>query len=207
MVSKKVVFLLDISGSMAVKDQLPEEASPEPRGSTTAVKDRRKKAKKDEEKPDPEDIPDSRRRLRRVQKELIAVIHKLPPQTSFNIITFNHEIRHFRNQLIMATDANKRRASKFVRDFVAEGETWTDAALEAAFDVAGVNTIFLLSDGAPRRNDTLLHIKPILNWMRDANRFRRIRIHTVGFKQAGSNLKRFMKKLATQNHGLYKELK
>jgi hypothetical protein len=79
--------------------------------------------------------------------------------------------------------------------------------LWAAFDVSDATTIFLLSDGAPRRGDKPMDVDPILAKVREDNRFRRVRIHTVGFLQAGSNLRKFMTRLAAQNQGHYKELR
>lgn len=207
--TKKMLFLLDVSGSMEIKDPLPEEAKdPDKDKGKTVVNDPKKRKKKEEEEAKKE-IPDSRMRLRRVQKELIAVIDKLPPDTLFNIITFNHEIKTWKNEgnLVPANNVNKTQAKKFIRDFSAQGETYTDYALRDAFDVSGIDTIFLLSDGAPRRKNKLLDPNRITQWVRESNRFRRIRIHTVGFEQAGSNLRRFMSKVARQNNGVYKELR
>ncbi|MEE8141568.1 MAG: VWA domain-containing protein, partial [Planctomycetota bacterium] len=188
--TKRVVFVLDISGSMSKKDPLPEEEG-----------DARNKRNK------PANIPDSRQRLRRVQKELINVITKLPQDTQFNIITFNHEIGFFRESLVPASSTNKSRAIAFVRAFQAEGETHTDAALRAVFDLPGIDAIFLLSDGAPRRNDRLLDIDPIIRWVRQENRFRRVRLNTVAFQQGGKTMRRFMRQLAQYNNGQYKELR
>ncbi|MFQ5654395.1 MAG: hypothetical protein ACE5GW_06660 [Planctomycetota bacterium] len=200
----RVVFILDVSDSMKIKDPLPEEpgagGKKDPRGTGVG------RGKK-EKKPDPRDLPASRMRLTRVQKELIAVLRKLPPTTRFNIVTFNHEIGTFQEGLVMAGSSNKQRAIEFVRGFNATGETWTDQALEVAFGIPEVVAFFLLSDGAPRRNNQLLPIEPILEWVREENRFRRIRVNTVGFLQAGSNLRRFMRRLAHQNNGQYKELR
>lgn len=206
--AEKVIFLLDISGSMAIKDPMPEETargSAGPRRGRTGVGSLKKKKKK--EKPAQSEIPDSRMRLKRVQKELIKVITKIPAQTRFNIITFNHKIGKFEKHLVPATEGFKARAIDFVRGFQPQGETYTDDALRAAFENSEVTTIFLLSDGAPRRNNQLLPIQPILDWVHEQNRFRRVRLNTVGFKQAGSNLKKFMRLLAAQNHGHYEELR
>lgn len=201
--TKRFLFLLDVSGSMSKKDPLPED---EPDGSsggaTTSVGGKKKK-----EPPTQDEIPDSRRRLSRVQKELIGVISKLPPDVHFNIITFNHEIGAWQTALVNATDRNKRAAIEFVEAFRAEGETHTDEALAKAFENANINTIFLLSDGAPRRDNTLLDTDPILQWVRDQNRFRRIRIHSVTFEQCGGKLRQFMKDLSRQNQGVYTELR
>ena len=75
------------------------------------------------------------------------------------------------------------------------------------FGAPGLRAIFLLADGAPRGDNQLQETQPILQWVREANRFRRIRINTVGFAQAGKNLRNFMGELARQNNGEYIELR
>ena len=47
----------------------------------------------------------------------------------------------------------------------------------------------------------------VLEWLREANRFSRIRIHTIGFEQAGKSMRKFLKRVAVQNHGEYRELR
>jgi hypothetical protein len=49
--------------------------------------------------------------------------------------------------------------------------------------------------------------EPILDWIQEANRFSRVRIHTIGFEQAGATMRKFMKAIAKQNHGEYVELR
>ena len=106
-----------------------------------------------------------------------------------------------------ASSRHKREAISYVRNFEAQGETWTDHALREAFGAPNLRAIFLLSDGAPRRDNQLLDTGPILNWVREANRFRRVRLNTVGFSQAGKKLRSFMENLARQNNGEFIELK
>jgi len=182
--SKQPLFLLDVSGSMLKRDPLPEEGK---------------------EGGEP---PESRERLRRVQTELIRVIQGLDPATTFNIITFSHKITVFSEQPVAATKTTKERATHFIDGFRAEGETYTDTALERAFAMKEkIDTIFLLSDGAPRREDKLLDVGPILEMVRRENRFKKIIINTVGFEQAGTKLRAFMSELARQNNGAHKELR
>ncbi|MCI0652299.1 MAG: hypothetical protein L0Z55_10495 [Planctomycetes bacterium] len=210
--AKKVLFLLDISGSMLIKDPLPEEGGDgrtpgEDDGPTTGVVDR-KKGKKKQPEPNQDDIPEARMRLRRVQAELVRVLEELPADIDFNIITFNHKIGCFREGgLIPANNANKAQAIQFVKGFNPEGETHTDEALDAAFKLSAVTVIYLLSDGAPRRGDKLLDTKPIYDFILRENRFRRIRINTIGFMQAGGNLKEFLQKVARYTAGKYVELR
>ncbi len=208
-VAPRIIFLLDVSGSMSKKDPLPEEplaeGEKEGKGPRTGVS-----GKKKEKPPEPkqEDIPLSRMRLKRVQQELIQVLHDLPEYVHFNIITFNHKIGHFKESgLVPASAATKQSAITYVQDFAPEGETHTDEALQAAFDIQEVNTIYLLSDGAPRRGDKPLPFEPIWDWVKINNRFRRIKINTIGFEQEGDNLKKFLKRVALLTRGNYTELK
>ncbi|OUU22740.1 MAG: hypothetical protein CBC13_07210 [Planctomycetia bacterium TMED53] len=201
-VAKNVVFLLDVSGSMEKIDELPEEpGGNSPGGRGTGV------GAPEIEKPKDSASNPARQRLKRVQNELIRTIEKLPDDVMFNIITFNHEIKSLAQGLKKATSRNKREAINYVKNFQAQGETWTDHALREAFSASNLRAIFLLSDGAPRRDNTLLETGPILQWVREANRFRRVRLNTVGFAQAGKSLRAFMRSLAKQNNGEYIELK
>ncbi|MEE2858077.1 MAG: VWA domain-containing protein [Planctomycetota bacterium] len=200
--AKNVLFLLDVSGSMEVIDDLPENPGDAAGGGGgTGVNN-----------PDgsPKPTPaqqESRQRIRRVQNELIRTIEKLPDDVRFNIITFNHEIHAMSKNLVVASSRRKKEAIQYVRKFDAQGETWTDHALRKAFGSANLKAIFLLSDGAPRRDNKLLDTVPILRWVREANRFRRIRVNTIGFEQAGRKLRTFMRSLAIQNNGQYIELR
>ncbi|RTZ89346.1 MAG: hypothetical protein DSY81_00965 [Bacillota bacterium] len=202
--AKNVLFLLDVSGSMEVVDDLPEDPGDAPGGGGgTDVGN-------PDGSPKPTPTPaqqESRQRIRRVQNELIRTIEKLPGDVRFNIITFNHEVHAMSKNLVLASARRKREAIQYVRKFNAQGETWTDHALREAFGAANLKAIFLLSDGAPRRDNKLLDTVPILRWVREANRFRRIRVNTVGFEQAGRKLRVFMRSLAVQNNGQYIELR
>ncbi len=202
--AKNVLFLLDVSGSMEVVDDLPEDPGDGAGGSGgTGVGN-------PEDSPTPTPAPaqqESRQRIRRVQNELIRTIEKLPDDVRFNIITFNHEIHAMSKNLVVASSRRKKEAIQYVRKFNAQGETWTDHALREAFGSANLKAIFLLSDGAPRRDNKLLDTIPILRWVREANRFRRIRVNTIGFEQAGKKLRAFMRSLAIQNNGQYIELR
>ena len=205
-VAKNVIFLLDVSGSMQIVDVLPEDpgdAAGGGGGAATGVGG-------EGDTPKPAPTPgqkESRQRIRRVQDELIRTIEKLPPDVQFNVISFNHKIQVMSKGLVRASSRRKREAIQYVRNFNAEGETWTDHALREAFGARGLRAMFLLSDGAPRRDNKLLDTTPILQWVREANRFRRVRINTVGFAQAGKNLRNFMADLAKQNNGEYIELR
>ena len=97
----------------------------------------------------------------------------------------------------------------------ASGVTKTDKALEKAFEVKGANTFYLLSDGSPTYDDGKVlpdkaktpegpSLQKILEMVRDKNKFRRVKIFTLGF--VGAN-RRFMQDLADQNYGKYRDIK
>ena len=210
--SKKLLFVLDISESMKKKDPLPEESG-EPgkpgsdTGRTSVAKNGKTPKETPPEPPKQEDIPESRQRLARLQKELVGVIEKLPSDTHFDIVIFNNTVELFRPELFDASKINKQRAIEFVRNLRPSGDTHTDEALDKAFEFRDIDSIFLLSDGAPRKDNVLLETAPIVAKVRDTNRFRRIRIFTVGFEQMGKSLRDFMKALAYQNNGSYRGLR
>lgn len=211
--AEKIVFLLDVSLSMAIRDPAPEEIEDpkgegQGQGGTSVPKPKEEEEGEDpSEEPVPTDIPVSRERLHRVKAELIQTIERLPEKTQFTIIIFNHQIQAFSEDLLPATDRNKQKAIEFVQGMQPDGETWTDHALVRAFETPGLRAIFLLSDGAPRRNEVLLPTEPILQWVAEANRFARVRIHTVGFEQAGKSMRKFLRAIAFKNNGKYTELR
>ncbi len=202
----RVVFIIDVSGSMEKKDPPPEvEEEEKPEGRTVVVSGKKKKKKKI----DPATLPLSRQRLYRVKQELISTIENLPEHVFFTIESFSHKVQFLDDKpgLIQATPANKLRAISWVRKMRPEGETFTDVAFERAFEeIPGMDTIIFLSDGAPRRNNEPIPEDQVLRKIMEANRFSKCRIHAIGFKQSGSNLRRFLTKLARQHDGTFTQL-
>ena len=89
----------------------------------------------------------------------------------------------------------------------AESETWSDTAFEEGLArVAGVDTIYFLSDGQPYRDGKHLGLRNVADSVKTLNRFVKSRVHTIGFRQAGDNLQNFLKVLALENDGTYTAL-
>ena len=108
-----------------------------------------------------------------------------------------------------ATEKSKKDAVKFIEELKAEGVTHTDDALDAAFTDFAVDTIYLITDGAPThvgsRSDQLPPdatriIAYIHRRVSEVNYFRGVRIFTLGFPEAEES---FLKKLAAENAGDY----
>jgi hypothetical protein len=144
-------------------------------------------------------------RIDRAKAELIRLIDELPINTYFNIIAFGSRPVAWRRRLEPVGDANVLAAKQFVDALRPEGATAADLALAAAFDANSVaDTIYFLSDGEPSRDGiNLLPIAPLLAQIEGANRFHRIIIHTLGFGRQGEQ---FMKLLSEQNGGQYRRI-
>ena len=217
--SDKVVFLIDISGSMEKRDPpMPEEEkkapAPAPSGRTVVRKDPKTEAREardqaEKKKQNAEAGPE-RERLFRVKQELTRLIRGLPQNVNFTVGSFNHEVA-FMNEpprLMPATPDNKRRAEDWVKAMKANGETWTDTIMQRALtEIPDVDTIFLLSDGCPYRNGANIPPDQVRDGIKVLNRFVKARINTIGFAQEGANLQRFLKAVAAEHEGKYTALR
>lgn len=198
--SKRIVYVLDLSGSME-----------KPIGGGGVVSPR-----------DGEEERASGPKIEIAKNELKNAIRKLPEDALFNIITFNHLVKRWEPKLIKATQANKNKAYLFIRGIKASGSTFTYGALKEAFNMAGmgandpnyksgVDTIFLLSDGAPTDQSfpqsKLMDIDKILTAVKQWNSLSKVIIHAIAIdvNTQGSSFIRFMKQLADENGGKYIE--
>jgi hypothetical protein len=183
--SKKVVFILDVSGSMEIKDPVDEQGR---RGKWV-----------DPKNPDYHKIPVERMRMYRLKEAMVALIKDLPEDTQFTIVTFSSEIRTWQAKLVPCNAKNKGDAIDFAKGMTPQGFTWTDTAIEEAFKILDANTFYLFSDGIPQRGSGQ-HIdrQEILEKVRQLNRTRKVKIYTNGFGEAD---RAFMDQLAKENGG------
>ncbi len=180
-VSKRILFIIDVSGSMAAEDP--------PAGDKQGGK-----------------------RIERAKAELVKVVSALNPKYKFNIIAYSDGVRSWQKaRIVPATPANRQSAIKWVQGMQPAGFTRTDKALEEGFKNNEINTIFLLSDGAPQKDMnpyTPAEIEGIVEQVRNANKFRHVRVETFGFdavaaSPGGNVFVDFLKKLADENDGEY----
>ena len=217
--SDRILFIIDTSSSMKLptKNQNPAEKWKPPEGPTTPG---------DNDAPPPPPPPEeilSGPKIKVAQHELKKAIEKLPPSSMFNIIAFNTGVFPWRDKMQKADEKTKKDAQKWVRALEPKGITYIDGALRLAFRMAGlasfdkayptvnIDTIVLLSDGAPTTDniddvDKNGHVKLmdkeiILEHVRKWNRHRRVIIHCIGVDmQAGIEL---LQILALENGGKY----
>ncbi len=196
--SKRVVFILDISGSMLAKD-IPGEHGE--KGRTV--------------RPDETEIwntiPEGRMRMVRLREAMKACIESLPEDTKFTIVTFGTGANLWNESLVPATPAVKQQAIDYIMGIEPRGFTWTDTALELAFSVPEANTFYLFSDGIPQRDvdpatkqSIFIDRDEICEKVKELNRLRKVKIHTIGIGEADPH---FMARLAAENGGTVTILK
>jgi hypothetical protein len=201
--SDRVMFVIDISASMTTEDEPPEPSDKATSG--PAAKGKTAVARKPEKPKEPRKKRPERERIVRVKAELVRAVGELEPTTNFGIISFNHEVSSLwaSRTLKPATPENKTAAIQWVKELQASGATRTDLALEEALSIPEVDSIYLLTDGAPKGMDNLkMPIEPILQRAKELNRFVKARIHTISFQQIrDKNMVRFCRELSLQNDG------
>ncbi|MFH1421949.1 MAG: hypothetical protein ABIH42_04460 [Planctomycetota bacterium] len=216
--SDRIIFVIDVSGSMTVADPPPEAWVPDRdlgKLETTAVDEEEKKKKEKELEEIKKNWEKERQRIYRVKKELVRVIDSLDKSVKFNIIAFSDQISSWKDKLQPASSGNMSNAKAWVEALNADGLTCTDGAIREAFKDKDVDTVVLLSDGAPTHiggegraewgghQDSMAIIGSIYSWLEENNKFRKVTIHTIGFK--GANFE-FMEKLAKDNNGTFRDI-
>jgi VWA domain-containing protein len=184
--SARVMFVLDTSGSMDWRMNVKE-------GMLASRADR--------------SLP---RKIERARAELIRAIESLDESCRFSIVTYGTKTDAFNRRLLPASEANQKRARKWIEDIRPDGVTNLSEAVLRALDATTrgasprdddiADTLVILSDGEPncgplpRRDDFLEEV-------RRRNPGGMIRIHTV-FLGADSGTG-VMQRLAAQNAGQF----
>jgi hypothetical protein len=211
--SNRVLFIVDVSGSMNAPNSLkkPGEEPKKPAGPVTP---------KDGDPPPPPPAPPvmvDGLKIDIAKHELKQAIEKLPKEALFSIIAYNHAALIWKEQPIEASPANKGEAFKWIETLKPSGSTFTDGALRLGFRMAGlgaidkaypevsIDTIMLISDGAPTDNapdaSKNMDFNIILEHVREWNLQRRVVINCIAVDMQPGN--EFMQKLAAENGGVF----
>jgi VWA domain-containing protein len=144
-------------------------------------------------------------RGRRAVKELSQLLPRLPGDAHFDILFFESRISGFSSGRLVASQPKQiSNATNWIEDRHFDGGTNIFGALEEAFARDGVEEIILLTDGMPSVG-TIQEPQRILAWVGRWNRWRKVRISTIGLsapRQADS----FLSKLAQFNDGIYRSI-
>jgi len=187
--SKCLVYILDISGSMLspLGARGAGQTGRRPRGG----------------------IGD--RKVDQALTELRSSLTALPPDATFNLVFYHHEVTVWSKGQVKATPANRKKAIDWAESQVATGATNIFDALERAFGLAGrgtfdrhyavaADTFYLLSDGRA----TTGRFRQGSDMRREVarlNRFRKVKIHTVALG-GGADVE-FMHGLAQDTGGSF----
>jgi uncharacterized protein with von Willebrand factor type A (vWA) domain len=136
-------------------------------------------------------------KLAGAKRQLIPTIEKLPTTATFNVVVFGTSVGLWQRNLVGATQAQKESAVAFLRQLSSGGNTAGLSALEQTFALGEVDQVIFISDGNP----TDAQPDAILQKVQRLNRDRRVHIHTVGLGK-DQNVD-FLQRLASDNQGMY----
>ena len=211
--SDRILFIIDTSDSMKLKTQNENPAEKWKETGPVTPKDG------DAPPPPPPEEILSGPKIDVAKHELKKALKKLPPTAKFNMISFDSTITVWKEGMMDASEKNVDEALQWVRALKPKGSTYIDGALRTAFRMAGlgavdkaygdvnIDTIVLLSDGAPTDSGSpgkqaiLMDDEIILQHVREWNRYKRVVIHTIGVDMLPYI--EFLKKLAAENGGKY----
>lgn len=155
--SERVCFVLDVSGSMRLN--AGENVDPE--------------APQDPTKPSRMDV---------AKEELAKIVRAFPDGKLFNLIFFESEVRSLAKKLVKMKKSVRQTSLRFIREQYSLGGTALYPALKLAFSDPLVDTIYLISDGAPTEGE-ITDIEEIRAEVRRWNGARRVRIHGITIGQ------------------------
>jgi HEAT repeat protein len=186
--SDRILFVIDVSGSMAF--HVAGRGVSGQKGNTS--------------------------RLEVARAELSRTLKSLDSRTEFNILVFSDSVLPWKRRgLLKGTKDNLAVAQQFVAGLRASGGTNSYGALEEAFrDFPTIDTVYFLSDGSPTVGPTFVHERILLavhRW----NRLRGVRIHAIALLAGDAptpdlavqddedDAARFMAALARETGGTY----
>ena len=176
---REIAFLIDTSGSM---DQPATTASS--KGGTS--------------------------RLEVAKEQLLRAVQAMGDESRAHVITFDAEARIWTRKPLSSSSESIRSLTEILGRWQALGGTNLYEALDQALALqeqkfgeqgeGGIEEVFLLTDGEPTSGE-VTEPAEILELVRGANRYRRIRIHAV-FTGTGKG-EEFLRQLAEQNEGQF----
>ncbi len=143
-------------------------------------------------------------RLERAKAELTRAILELPGEVEFAIVFYHTSVRYWRNELVPATEENKRAAIDFIRRLGYGDKTNTYGALRYSLQFDDqLEAVFLLTDGKPTIGEIVS--KPrIVTDILHRNRFRHLNFNTIGIAVDGST-RAFLQRLSEESNGEFRE--
>lgn len=142
----------------------------------------------------------------RAVNELAELLPRLPSKAAFDIVFFESTITGFGGgRMVNRADKRIEDAHSWLEQRQFDGGTNLFGGLEEAFTRKDVEEIILLTDGMPSAGE-VQDPHRILAWVQRWNRWRKVRISTIGLS-APRQADNFLAKLAAQNRGVYRAVR
>lgn len=190
--SKRVVFLIDVSGSMNGGISVSERQVLEILGKNFA----------------PNQTLQTKLDLAKLA--LVKVLNEMDPDSLFNIIFYESSATAWGKRLLKLQEDVRKKAVTRIINLSPSGATNIWDALEASLQIMGnsfkenyekgPDTFFLLTDGYPTAG-TVANSPAILAHFQLVNRVRQIRVHTVGM---GVHDREFLQSISETSGGTYR---
>jgi len=139
-----------------------------------------------------------RTRMETAVEQLLGAVKRLKNNARVNVVFFDSGWQAWKKKLIALSPEVRSALTAHVKKAKPQGATHLYGGLWQAFQNPGVDTIFLLSDGAPTAGERTA-TEDILASVARLNRIRRVAIHCVSIGTDSELLRR----LAKQNAGTY----
>lgn len=153
--SNRVIFIIDISGSMS--GSMAQANRNQPRGQN------------------------GNRKIDVAKNELMNAVRKLGKKAYFNLFQFHTTYESWQPHMVRATRRSKASALEWINRMQPTGGTNIFDPLEKALQDPNVDTIYLLSDGSPG-SGKYTATEDILREIRKINQFKGVKINTVGIR-------------------------
>jgi len=151
------------------------------------------------------DVVGGQTRIQRAKRELITAINGLDEQSEFGILVFDSDVRTWKDELVPATDSNKRNAIRFVDYLTAGSTTNTYAALRRALEFdEQLEAIFMLTDGQPTTG-LIVNPSAILLDILRRNETHNVTLNTIAIA-VEPLMKTFLRNLAEPSDGEFREV-
>jgi uncharacterized protein YegL len=194
---QKVIFLVDVSGSMEGKDEGNLTDRVVAQAADSGGKAVGGAIGGDIGSFIGEQAASETTKLGGAKRELIPALQGLPESASFSIITFGDETKEWYQGMVPATSTNRDMAVAFVKGLAANGGTPAAEALSTAFQKPDASLMFFVSDGQPTDGSA----DQILTTVKSLNAQRKVRISAVGL--GDDQDAKFLAELAKENGGEY----
>jgi uncharacterized protein with von Willebrand factor type A (vWA) domain len=198
--SKKIVYVIDISGSMEGKAETDLKGNVIATAGSKVGSTVGSKIGGTVGNLISKETNNQLTKLGKAKKELMPSIRGLSEDTYFTIVVFENKIKQLNKQLMQANSTNKNLAVAYLEKLESGGGTNMSDALEESFAIPEVETLFVLSDGAPNEGK-IPNSQGILDALKQWNNSKKIKIHTIGLGEDCD--KDFMKKMADENGGQF----